>query len=70
LFHIYKNVKKLLENSNISQDMQVNSISRDEVKVSFNYINPSVSIEEACESAGIKIVKQAQGFYEINAISQ
>ena len=64
------NVKKLLENSNIFQDMLVNSISRDEVKVSFNYINPSVSIEEACESAGIKIVKQAQGFYEINAISQ
>ena len=64
------NVKKLLENSNISQDMLVNSISRDEVKVSFNYINPSISIEEACESVGIKIVKQAQGFYEINAISQ
>jgi phage terminase large subunit-like protein len=64
------NVKKLLENSNISQDILVNSISRDEVKISFNYINPNVSIEEACESAGIKIVKQAQGFYEINAISQ
>ena len=64
------NVKKLLENSNIFQDMLVNSISRDEVRFSVNYINPSVSIEEACESVGIKITKQAQGFYEINAISK
>ena len=64
------NVKKLLENANISHDMLVNSISRDEVRFSVNYINPNVSIEEACESAGIKIAKQAQGFYEINAISQ
>ena len=50
--------------------MLVNSISRDEVRFSINYINPNVSIEEACEGAGIKIAKQAQGFYEINAISQ
>ena len=64
------NLKKIFENSNISQEVIVNSMSRDEVKASVNYINPSVSIEEACRGVGIKITKQAQGFYEINAISQ
>jgi hypothetical protein len=37
---------------------------------SINYLNPNVPIEQAFEKVGISISKQAQGFYEINNITQ
>ncbi len=64
------NIKKLIENSNIVEEVLVNSISRDEVKASINYSNSKISIEEAFGNIGIVISKQSQGFYQINTIAQ
>lgn len=64
------NVKKAIEDSKLVDNVVVNSISRDEVMASINYLNPNVPIEQAFEKIGIRISKQSQGFYEINNIAQ
>jgi hypothetical protein len=64
------NIKKTIEDSKLVDNVIVNSISRDEVMASINYLNPNVPIEQAFEKVGISISKQAQGFYEINNIAQ
>ena len=64
------NIKKLMEENKLTNNVFVKSISRDEVKIEINHIDANTTIEQAFEKAGIVISKQIQGFYEINAISQ
>ena len=64
------NIKKTIEDAKLVDNVVVNSISRDEVMASINYLNPNVPIEQAFEKVGISISKQSQGFYEINNITQ
>ena len=64
------NLKKTIEDSKLVDNVVINSISRDEVMASINYLNPNVPIEQAFEKVGISISKQSQGFYEINNIAQ
>ena len=64
------NIKKIIEDAKLVDNVVVNSISRDEVMASINYLNPNVPIEQAFEKVGISISKQSQGFYEINNITQ
>ena len=64
------NIKKTMEDNKLADNIFVKSISRDEVRLSINYVDTSSSIEQAFERAGIFISAQIQGFYEINAISQ
>jgi hypothetical protein len=64
------NIKKTMEDNKLADNIFVKSISRDEVKISINYVDSNSSIEQAFEKAGIFISAQIQGFYEINAISQ
>jgi DNA-binding Xre family transcriptional regulator len=64
------NIKKLIEDAKLVDNVVVNSISRDEVMATINYLNPNVPIEQAFEKVGISISRQSQGFYEINNIEQ
>lgn len=64
------NIKKLMEENKLTNNIFIKSISRDEVKIEINYIDANTPIEQAFEKAGIFISAQVQGFYEINAISQ
>jgi len=64
------NIKKLMEENKLTNNIFIKSISRDEIKIEINYIDANTPIEQAFEKAGIFISAQVQGFYEINAISQ
>lgn len=64
------NVKNLIEGSNLIDDVEVISISKDEVKIRVNYINSKISIEEGFGKLGINLNKRDSKFYEINAVSQ
>jgi len=59
-------IKNKIENSNLVNQLNIESISHDYALISVNYIDPRVSIEEAFAAIGINLTKKSDNFYIIN----
>jgi hypothetical protein len=59
-------VKNKIEGSNLVNQLNIESISRDFVLVSVNYLDARVSIEEGFSKIGLRLNKQAENFYVVS----
>lgn len=64
------NVKNILDRSNFIDGVEINSISKDEVKVKINYINTRIAIEEALAKLELNFARRNQDTFDINAVSK
>lgn len=58
-------VKNKIENSNLVSQLNIESLSRDYALISVNYVNATVSIEEAFAKIGITLNKKSEDFYTL-----
>ena len=61
------NIKKIIENSNLVDEINVLSISKNYVEISLNYVSSEKSIEEAFTKIGVIITKKSDNFYTYNS---
>jgi hypothetical protein len=59
-------IKNKIESSNLINQLNIESLSRDYALISVNYIDSRVDIVEAFAAAGIILVRRNDGFYTIN----
>lgn len=60
-------VKNKIEGSNLVSQLNIESISRDYVVISVNYVNGQMDIQEAFTKIGLSLDKKADNFYTLNA---
>lgn len=61
------NIKKIIENSNLVDEINILSISKNYVEISLNYVSSEKSIEEAFTKIGVIITKKSDNFYTYNS---
>lgn len=59
-------IKNKIENSNLINQLNIESISRDFAVISVNYNDPSTEITEAFALVNINLVKKSENFYSLN----
>lgn len=59
-------VKNRIENSNLVNQLNIESISRDYALISVSYIDPKNSIEDSFAKIGLSLKKENDNFYTIN----
>lgn len=59
-------IKNKIENSNLINQLNIESISRDFVLISVNYTDPSTEITEAFALVNLNLVKKSENFYSLN----
>ncbi len=60
-------IKNKIENSNLVNQLNIESISRDYAVISVNYVDVRVPIEEAFAKIGISLNKKSENFYTLTA---
>lgn len=58
-------IKNRIENSNLVDQLVLESISKDGAVIKINYINPNFSIEESFAKIGIILINQGNKYYKI-----
>lgn len=58
-------IKNKIENSNLINQLNIESISRDNATISVNYINGKMEIEEAFSKIGLPLEKKSENFYAL-----
>jgi len=61
------NIKKIIESSNLVDEINIISISKNYVEISVNYTNSQKNIEENFAKIGIIITKKSDNFYTYNS---
>jgi hypothetical protein len=64
------NIKTIFDKANFIEGYEINSISRDEVSVSINYLNTQVPIDNEFKKLGFIFSKRTDNSYDINAIGR
>lgn len=62
-------LKNLIDKNNLVDSMNINLISKDEVKINVIYTNLKTSIEENFAKFGLNLSKNSQGNYELDLIN-
>ncbi len=60
-------IKNKIENSNLVNALNIESISRDYAFVTVGYVNSDVEITEAFAKIGLRLSKKGDDFYFINS---
>ena len=60
------NLKNLIDKNNLVDSMNINSVSKDEVKINVIYTDLKTSIEENFAKFGLNLSKNSQGNYELD----
>lgn len=62
----WMSIKNKIENSNLINQLNIESISRDFAVISVNYTDPSTEITEAFALVNLNLVKKSDNFYSLN----